>query len=277
MRERMRMAAMFDEQVRPLRVLLADALLYLSDQQQRRLAVARAHGAPIMDLLSTVMAQALAARVVAAPEALLLRNRYAAEIGEDELGAQVFADRHPDVFPSREAVWQRSSRLNRRSLRDSSLLVARLIDLLEGGSGGAPMTSAIWQWANVYVHASRAPAGEHVEYPRAALLHPREAGAVVSAAWPVGQCADYRFPGDSPFVGLHIQEYPTSWVVAIEQTHPDRDAHAVAHREMVATWCLSSAVVGAAFGVAMTKKRDGALLEDGVGLLAAALFLASDQ
>ena len=85
-------------------------------------------------------------------------------------------------------------------------------------------------------------------------------------------------PEIDPLVGLHIQEYPTNWVVAIEQTHPDRDAHAVAHREMVATWCLSSAVVGAAFGVAMTKKRDGALLGAGVGLLAAAFVpRQSDQ
>lgn len=136
MRARFESALMFDEDVRPLQILIAEAMEYLVEQQHERLAVVRAHGKDIMDLVGTVMAQAQAARVAAAPEAIVLRNHYAAEIGGDTLGAQELSDRHPDLFPSAEAVWQRNSRL-KKAIATGSIGARRprLIDLMRDAMG----------------------------------------------------------------------------------------------------------------------------------------------
>lgn len=134
MRERFHGLPMFDENVRPLQVLLAEAMEYLLAQQQHRLAIAQAQGADTMEMINMLMFQALAARSLAAPDAVLLRNQYAGDLGAEELGAQELADRHPELFPSAAAVWQRSSRL-KKALESGALKIprARLIDLLREG------------------------------------------------------------------------------------------------------------------------------------------------
>ena len=139
------------------------------------------------------------------------------------------------------------------------------------------MTFAIRQWASVYEYVARFPSGQRVEYPRASIAHPREAGAVVSAGWPVGQSADYRFPPDSWCRGLHVQEYPGKWVVHLDRVHPACDLGEHARLDAPAAWCIGGAVLGAAFGAAMSKKGEGALAGAGLGLLAAALLLPRDS
>lgn len=122
---------MFEEDVRPLQVLLAEAMEYLCKQQQHRLATARAQGAATIEIIDRLMKQVLAARSLAAPEAALVRNQYARDLGDEELGAHELAERHPDIFPSAEAVWQRNSRFT-KLLESGTFRIprARLIDLL---------------------------------------------------------------------------------------------------------------------------------------------------
>ena len=139
------------------------------------------------------------------------------------------------------------------------------------------MTDAIDQWTNVFDFVSRLPAGQRIEYPKEHLVHPREAGAEISAGWPVGQSADYRFPPDSLCRGLHVHEFPNRWVVHLDQVHPHCNLGEHARQDAPEAWLLGGAVLGAALGGAMSKKGGGALAGAGLGLLAAALLLPRDR
>ena len=134
LRKRMAMLEMFDDEVRPLDVVVREAMEVLLAKEHERLAVAWAHGPKIMDTIQTLLSQAAAARHLPAPRAQVLRNRYAPELGDEHLGAQQLADRYPDLYPSAQAVWQHSSRLDKAiHAGDVASRRPRLIDLLRDG------------------------------------------------------------------------------------------------------------------------------------------------
>ena len=86
----------------------------------------------IFDTLDTVLAQAKAARGMAAPRAAVLRNRYADEIGDEKVALIELAERQPLAFASHDAAKQTSKRMNDET-RDGVVVLhrrQRLIDII---------------------------------------------------------------------------------------------------------------------------------------------------
>lgn len=133
------------------------------------------------------------------------------------------------------------------------------------------------QWLAVLDYLRDAPAGESLAFDKATIAHPREAGAHVSVGWPTGQLADYRFPPDSACRGLHVHEHPDRWVAHLDRVHPDCDVGEHLRRDAHGALLCGGAVLGAVLGGTMTKKGSGALAGAGLGLLAAALLISTNE
>lgn len=131
LRKRLSMAEMYQDEVRPMEVLFAEAMMVVRDKTNERLSGARLQGAAVLEVIETVMAQAEAARRLPATRAEVLRNDYAEELGGEKLGDVQMADWYPDLYPSKNAVQQHRSRL-RKTVASGKVEVrrARLIDLL---------------------------------------------------------------------------------------------------------------------------------------------------
>lgn len=134
LRNRLRAAAMFSDEIRPIPVLVAEAVEYLTKETAERLRLLKQPHTRewIFDRLDTVLAQAKAARETAAPRAAILRNRYASEVGDQTVALIELAERQPLTFRTHEAAKQTSKRLKDevavgRVLRHRRL---RLIDVL---------------------------------------------------------------------------------------------------------------------------------------------------
>lgn len=134
LRKRLRGAAMFADDVRPIPILVAEAIEFLAEEATERLAAIKKAGThkQIFDTLDTVLAQAKAAREMATPRAALLRNRYARQVGDVPVALIELADRQPLAFPSHDAAKQTNKRMNDETDRGQVMAHRRkrLIDII---------------------------------------------------------------------------------------------------------------------------------------------------
>ena len=134
LRKRLRAAAMFADDIRPIPILVAEAVEFLATEATARLACIKEAGTHelIFDALDTVLAQAKAAREMATPRAAVLRNHYAGDVGDEPVALIELADRQPLAFPSHGAAKQTSKRMNDETDRGQVMTHRRkrLIDII---------------------------------------------------------------------------------------------------------------------------------------------------
>lgn len=113
LRKRLRAAAMFCDDIRPIAVLVTEAVEFLIKETADRLRLLQhplTHQ-QLFDRIDTILAQAKAARKTSAPRAAILRNGYATEVGDETVALIELAERQPLSFPTHEAARQTSKRL----------------------------------------------------------------------------------------------------------------------------------------------------------------------
>ena len=133
------------------------------------------------------------------------------------------------------------------------------------------MSSATLFWQSTQRAVERAAPGSFHALPKSIATHPREAGALPSIGLPRGQLRDWRFPPDSECRGLHVQEFEDRWEVHQDQVHPDCDPIEHVRRDAPVLWMLGGTALGALIGLALSEKKEGALVGAGLGLLLTAL------
>jgi len=134
LRERLAMDEMQDPAVRPLRVLVAQAVEHLSviwDQRKRNLGGERPEA---VELFHGLTRAAQVARNLNAGDAALVRNELEGANGGAQLGSRELAERNP-ALKSQNATDQRRRRLlaSLRDQPDPQPPGSRLIDLLDRG------------------------------------------------------------------------------------------------------------------------------------------------
>lgn len=127
-------------------------------------------------------------------------------------------------------------------------------------------------WADVLAHLEAAPAGTRRSFARAAMPHPREAGAVVGLGLPVaGKIDDWRFPPTGSCHGLHIHEHADCWVAHLDQVHPACDAVEHLRVDAPRVYIAAASALGALVG-ALARGTVGGIVGGLVGGLFGRLF-----
>ncbi len=123
-------------------------------------------------------------------------------------------------------------------------------------------------WEHVRAHMCTVPADTVLALPRrSGFPHPRDAGARLTATWPVGQTADYVLDGMPPLV---VREFPDRWESFIDNSRCAERALRVDDGTTGALY-LAAAMLGGAVGTSVSNKKEGVLLGAGLGLLLAAV------
>lgn len=125
-------------------------------------------------------------------------------------------------------------------------------------------------WAVVRSRLELLPVGTVRRYRKALLSHPRDAGAVLSLGWPVGQVADYRFAPESDCRGMHVQDVGSHWAVHLDRVHPDCSLLEHARQDAPQALFVGGALLGGLVAAAISNKREATLAGAGIGLLLAA-------
>jgi hypothetical protein len=134
LRDRLVQDEMFDEEVRPLHVLVADAASRLQVRFEEARAALAAETPEIIEFVTETLCRATAeARCLNAADAATLRNEYAGCVGDVPLESLLLSERHPQVLPSAEAVDMRRSRL-RKKLGRGGRVRTRVIDVLRSAA-----------------------------------------------------------------------------------------------------------------------------------------------
>lgn len=134
LRDRLAQDEMFDEDVRPLHVLVADAVYSLQARFDEARARFAAEAPEIIEFVSETLYRATEeARGLNAADAATLRNEYAGCIGDVRLESLLLSERHPHLLPSPEAVDMRRSRL-RKKLKAGGRVRTRVIDVLRSAA-----------------------------------------------------------------------------------------------------------------------------------------------
>jgi hypothetical protein len=131
LRRRLPMVEMRDPEVRPLQVLVAEAVERLAaiwHDQRRELATSRPE---VMELFDSLTDAAQIARDLGAGDAAILRNEIDGALGERQLESRALSERSPLALASQNATDQRRRRLLAR-LADGppEPATSRLVDLL---------------------------------------------------------------------------------------------------------------------------------------------------
>ena len=108
---------MYEADVRPLHVLVAEAMLRLGKDAED---IMRHQFEDTIDDIVEITALTQISRSLEAPNAAALRVGR----GEEELGSQQIADRYPWHFPSSNSVEQRRSRMGKRSRKEGILALS---------------------------------------------------------------------------------------------------------------------------------------------------------
>lgn len=130
-------------------------------------------------------------------------------------------------------------------------------------------------WAVVRSRLELLPVGTVRRYRKALLSHPRDAGAVLSLGWPVGQVADYRFAPESDCRGMHVRDVGSHWAVHLDRVHPDCSLLEHARQDAPQALFVGGALLGGLVATAISNKREATLAGAGIGLLLAALVHSS--
>lgn len=131
LRDRIHQDDMFDEDVRPLHVLVTDAACRLQAQFEEARAALAKDVPEVVEFVTETLCRATAeARRLAAADAAELRNDYAGCIGDLHLDSLLLSERHPRLLPSPEPVDMRRSRLRKRLKGGGGRVRTRVIDVL---------------------------------------------------------------------------------------------------------------------------------------------------
>ncbi len=134
LRRHLRHAEVDETDTDPLDLLVVELLEKLSDRTDAARREAAEWQESMHEVVEYLVEMEEVARALPVRDGVLLRNRVAESRGDEQLGAIRLQERHPDLFPSPEAVDQRWSRLRRRAEAGKDLPVprtARLIDIIQ--------------------------------------------------------------------------------------------------------------------------------------------------
>jgi hypothetical protein len=127
-------------------------------------------------------------------------------------------------------------------------------------------------WDGVRRGLEEAGAGVTVRVEKTSFPHPRDAGARLTATWPVGQIADYEIDCGSTSPPLIIREFEDRYEAAIDGLAVGARAAAAAGQNATTAMYLGGAVLGGAIGTSLTNKREGMLVGAAIGVLFAAVL-----
>ena len=127
-------------------------------------------------------------------------------------------------------------------------------------------------WSDLHRALGSNDAGVTARIPKAAIPHPRDAGARTASTWPVGQVADYAFDGGQGEAPLLVREFEDRFEAFLDGVRVTGAALNAAQRSPTAAMYMGGALLGGAIGSSVSNKREGALLGAGMGLLFAALL-----
>lgn len=130
-------------------------------------------------------------------------------------------------------------------------------------------------WTLVRSQLELLQSGTVHRYSKSSLPHPRDAGAVLSLGWPVGQLADYRFAPESDCRGMHVQDLGDHWAVHLDRVHPDCSLLEHARQDAPQSLFVGGALLGGLVAAAISNKREAPLAGAAMGLLLAALVHGS--
>lgn len=128
LRERLRQQEIFDEDIRPLHILVADALNHLLEHFEAIRDETRTMSPELANLIAGLIDATSLARQLGAADAAILRNEYAEHVGGTTLGSVQLSEQHPLTLPTQGAVDARRSRLRSR-LPKKPRVRTRLVDL----------------------------------------------------------------------------------------------------------------------------------------------------
>jgi hypothetical protein len=101
--------------------------------------------------------------------------------------------------------------------------------------------------------------------------HPRDAGALLTTSWAVGQIADYLLDLELGSAPLVVREFVDRYEAFLIGVQLGQDVINLAEANPRAARYLGSALLGAAVGTAIRRKAEGALIGASIGLLLAGL------
>jgi hypothetical protein len=128
-------------------------------------------------------------------------------------------------------------------------------------------------WERIRTHLAENQQGAIVSIPRhQGVPHPRNAGARLTATWPVGQTADYLLEGHPP---LAVREFPDRYEAFLDTARLAAQVLGTVERDPTKAMYVGAAMLGGAIGSSVSNKREGMLLGAGLGLLFAALLDSS--
>ena len=122
---------MYQAEVRPLFVLVAEAFQKLTKTAIKLESHVHAGGRAFNDYISGLTEAAARARKLGPADAAILRNDYADHVDELKLGSKLLAERHPGILPSEGAIDTRRSRLLRvlKNQAEPKKIGTRIVDL----------------------------------------------------------------------------------------------------------------------------------------------------
>ncbi|MFO0568030.1 MAG: hypothetical protein U0263_20385 [Polyangiaceae bacterium] len=125
------------------------------------------------------------------------------------------------------------------------------------------------------VRARLETSGGRANVPKALFPHPRDAGALPSTTWPIGQIADYTLDDGSGKPPLAILEFPDRFEAFVDSSHLATQVLGAVERDPSKAMYVGAAMLGGAIGTSVSNRRGGMFLGAGLGLLFAALLDSS--
>lgn len=128
------------------------------------------------------------------------------------------------------------------------------------------------------VHRKVSVAGAMVTIPKSTLFpHPRDAGALPTAHWPVGQTADYVLEFGLGVLPLFVREFSDRYEAFVQGVRFTAEALRLIERNPQQAMFVGGTLVGAAIGTAIGRNKQSALAGAGLGLLITVLINSSMQ
>jgi|SRR5580658_1604038 hypothetical protein len=134
-----------------------------------------------------------------------------------------------------------------------------------------------WRAVHSTVHATKRTLRIPKDLP---FPHPRDAGALITTTWPVGQLADFILQLEVGVAPLLIREFEDRYEAFVAGVQLTQQILRLVEANPNAAIFVGSALLGAAVGSAITRDRAGALVGLGLGLLIASILqskLAHDE
>jgi hypothetical protein len=105
--------------------------------------------------------------------------------------------------------------------------------------------------------------------------HPREAGALPTTTWPVGQLADYAIEFELGAAPLLVREFTDRYEAFVIGAQLTSQIVGLVESNPALALFLAGALLGAVVGAGLSNSRQGVILGAGVGILTAAILNAS--